>query len=110
MSLDNIMSVDALGISKVDGAAILTLFDGDDWNEEMQHLYALQEKINAYFNFIESGQLYKTYPAAIGRSIRIEVIHRCELPEHGRRLLAMANSTAAELDATVVAEHKPRFK
>nr|WP_211171156.1 DUF6572 domain-containing protein [Bacillus sp. DNRA2] len=32
-----------------------------DWENELQHLKLLQDKINAYISFIESGQVYSVY-------------------------------------------------
>jgi len=36
----------------------------------------LQEKINAYLGFIESGEIYQSYPKAAGRDIAIQVVRK----------------------------------
>ncbi|WP_407059149.1 DUF6572 domain-containing protein [Ralstonia syzygii subsp. celebesensis] len=33
-----------------------------------EHLLLLQEKINCYLRFIESGEIYNSFPSAEGRS------------------------------------------
>ena len=42
MSLDKPKIVDAIGIEKDTGMAILTIVDSWDWAEEKRHLLALQ--------------------------------------------------------------------
>ena len=42
----------------------LMIADHLDWENELQHLTLLQDKINAYVSFIESGQIYSVYPDA----------------------------------------------
>jgi hypothetical protein len=40
----------------------LMLADHLNWNNEKEHLILLQDKINAYLGFIESGQYADNYP------------------------------------------------
>lgn len=43
---------------------VLMIADHLDWENELQHLSLLQDKINAYVSFIESGKIYSVYPDA----------------------------------------------
>lgn len=70
MSLDKVAQIDAAGIDRNSGSVVLTIADYWDW----AHLLALQAKLNAYFRFIESGQILKSYPEAHGRTVTIEAI------------------------------------
>jgi len=80
MSLDHPKVIDAAGIDEVSGAAMLTIADSWNWSEETKHLLALQEKLNSYFAFIETGEIYDSYPKANGRKLVIEIIGKYPLP------------------------------
>jgi hypothetical protein len=53
MAIDKPDQVDAVGIEKNSDFAVLTILDALDWQDEREHLLALQLKLNAYFGFIE---------------------------------------------------------
>lgn len=101
MSLDNLEVVDAVGTEAEDGAVVLSIIDGWDWVDEQHHLHALQEKINAYFGFVESGQIYEAYPEAKGRPLRIDIISKFSVPQVGLAFLEKASAVAAQLNMTV---------
>ena len=101
MSLDRPNTVDAIGIEKDTGIAILTIVDSWDWKHEERHLLALQEKLNTYFDFIESGEIYETYPDAAGRKVIIDVIGRFPVPKTGLNFLEKANEACTDLGIKV---------
>ena len=80
MAIDNATVIDAIGEEKMTGDLVLTISDHLDWNNERDHLQALQDKINAYFDFIQSGQIYEERPEARERAIRIDVIAQFPAP------------------------------
>jgi hypothetical protein len=100
-SLDNPNIVDTVGIEKKTGFAILTITDSWDWSDEQQHLLALQDKLNSYFHFIESGQIFHEYPNAKGRKLVIDVVTRFPLPEIGVNFLEKASAACTDLGVTV---------
>lgn len=106
-SLDNPNIVDAIGTEKTTGDIILTITDSWDWIDVRQHLLALQAKLNSYFNFIESGQIFREYPNAKGRKIVIDVITRFPMPEIGLGLLEKANEACTDLGVKVRNRHYP---
>ena len=65
--------IDAIGIDKESPYVILKIFDHLDWKNEEEHLHLLQEKINSYLTFIESGQIYDDYPDAKDKDIIISI-------------------------------------
>jgi hypothetical protein len=70
------MSVDQTGIIDIistssEGKVVLTISDHHSWDETW-HLQLLQDKINAYLQFIESGQILESYPNAKGSEVMIE--------------------------------------
>lgn len=90
MSVEQLDKVDFIGVDKVSGKIILTIADGLDWHDERSHLVALQDKINTYVAFIESGELHAVYPDSIGRVPVIDIVHRLPLPVAARTLLEKA--------------------
>ena len=72
MSVDQTQVIDVVSKDK-DGTIVLSISDHLDWENTKQHLLILQEKINTYLNFVDSGEIYEKYPEAKGRPIEIEV-------------------------------------
>jgi hypothetical protein len=65
--------IDAIGIDKETEITILKIFDHLDWNDELNHLLLLQEKINSYLSFMESGEIYEAYPDSQDRKLMIQI-------------------------------------
>jgi hypothetical protein len=101
VSLDNTGVVDAIGLEAPTDTIVLTVLDSWEWGDEQLHLKSLQEKLNSYFAFIESGQIYDDYPSARGKSLRIDVIAKCPVPNTCVTLLAEANSIARQLEVEI---------
>lgn len=97
MSLDHTDSVDAIGVERGSGHVILTIADSWDWSDETNHLLALQKKLNAYFAFIESGEICTAYPKAAGEQLVIEVIFRYPVSAAVQQFLSKAAIVAAKL-------------
>jgi hypothetical protein len=70
MSINQTGIIDIIGTTP-DGKVMLTISDHHSW-EETWHLQLLQDKINAYLQFIESGQIFDVYPNAVKRDLIIE--------------------------------------
>ncbi len=97
MGLEDPNVLDAVGIEMGSGKVVLTIADSWDWVDEGAHLMALQAKLNGYFDFVEDGQILTRYPAAVGRSVVIDVVSRCPLPLSAIELLGRAREVAAPL-------------
>ena len=107
MSLENAEVIDAAGIEKVSGFVALTIADAWDWTDERRHLLALQAKLNAYFKFVETGQIWESYPDAVGRQIVIDVVGRYPLPQIAIDFLNLASDACTDLGVTVRHRHYP---
>jgi hypothetical protein len=84
MAVDEADKVDAIGVDRTTGYVVLTISDHLSWAEsEELHREVLREKINSYLAFIESGELYKTYPNAVGRQVLISVAGKFDLSPVG---------------------------
>jgi|LakMenEpi03Aug12_release.lakeMendotaPanAssembly.Ray.scaffolds.fasta_scaffold495002_1 hypothetical protein len=101
MSLEVSRQLDAIGVETVTGHAVLTIADSWPWSDAKSHLVALQNKFNAYFEFIESGQVHDCYPSSKGRQLRINVVFRFRPPAEALTLLAEAAKAASQLDVLI---------
>ena len=74
MSVVDTDSIDAIGLDKKAKRIFLTIIDPLLWDSENVHLFTLQEKINTYLHFVDSGELVKALPDGEGFDIAIELI------------------------------------
>ena len=82
MSVDQTDTIDFATIDKASGDLWLTISDHLPWDEnEGNHLVLLQNKLNAYLRFIESGEVLKKVPAAEGRGIVINLVGKFPLSQ-----------------------------
>ena len=80
MSVDNYQVIDF--ISEKDGRIVLTISDHLEWDDKYEHIYLLQEKINAYL---------KKYPSSKGRRIAISVALKYKPNDTGMSFLSRVN-------------------
>ncbi len=90
MSVEQPKVIDFIGVDKTSGEAILTITDHLDWNNSGDHQVVLQDKINWYLAFIESGEIFESYPDSKGRSVVIRVLFKHKPDQEGRQFLAKA--------------------
>ena len=64
-------------------------------------------KSDAYFRFVESGQIWESYPEAAGRQVVIDVIGKFPLPQIGIDLLERASDACANLGVRIRYRHYP---
>ncbi len=90
MSIEDAGSIDNLGISKVDGKAVLVISDHLNWEDEKYHFDLLEKKVGGYLGLIKSGQLFEVLPDSKGREVRIELIYQFQPSEMALRFLSTA--------------------
>lgn len=95
MSVRETNKVDFISEDK-SGNIVLTISDHLLWDEENTHLSILQEKINAYLSFIESGEVYTSYPNSKGKKFVIRVVMLHEPNEIAREFLNHVKNTLSE--------------
>lgn len=103
MSVGQTSVVDAIGIDLASGAVHLTITDHLQWNQA--HLLTLQEKINSYLAFIESGEIFVVYPQARDRDIKIDVVMKFRPTEDAFPFLRQAETIIEE--AGILFEYGP---
>lgn len=72
VTVEQVSVIDAIGTNAATGAVHLTVSDHLEWNQE--HFLTLQEKLNSYLAFVESGDINSVYPDAVGRKIVIDLV------------------------------------
>lgn len=83
MSIEQVNTVDFVSIDDATGDALLTIADHLPWDkDEETHLLLLQDKLNSYLRFIESGEITNRFPQTKGRAIKISLIGQYPL-SHG---------------------------
>jgi hypothetical protein len=87
MSVVNTDKIDAIGIEKKSNLVVLTISDHLPWDDNLEHLLLLQEKINCYISFIESGEIQEVYPMSIGKSCVIDLVCKYKVSNEGMDFL-----------------------
>ena len=82
MSIDQTGVVDAIGVDDSSGEVVLTITDRFKWGDN-KHLLMLQEKLNTYLSFVESGEILDTYPDSKGRNVLISLVCKYPPDENG---------------------------
>jgi hypothetical protein len=74
MSIEQSNVVDIISLDPTD-CVVLTISDHLEWNSEsdLRHMWLLQEKVNKYLAFLESGEIYHSYPQYRGQRVKISV-------------------------------------
>lgn len=100
MSVDDGEVVDAIGLEHEIGAVILTIVDHRAWSDnEQEHLQLVENKLNTYLRFIESGELIDTYADAAGKDVLIDLI--CKYPPNERAKIFLTRATHMLQDAGI---------
>jgi CRP-like cAMP-binding protein len=97
VSIEQPNVVDGIATDPVTGEVVLLLSDHLAWDDsEPEHLMLLQEKVNTYLRFIESGELVEHYPNALGRRAVIEVVCLHTPGDQARRFFAAAGDVITD--------------
>ena len=72
MTIEQTNVIDFIGIDNKTNAVHLTISDHLEWNSD--HMLILQEKLNTYLGYVESGEIYSGYPQADLRPIVIDLV------------------------------------
>lgn len=96
MSILDKNKIDSIGINKDNENVMLGISDHLDWSNEYEHLIMLQDKINSYLNFIESGEIYESYPKAKDRNIEIILYAKYDITEKAEEFLNVVYNSIVE--------------
>jgi hypothetical protein len=95
MSVENSKIIDAISVNPND-VVVLTIADHLPWDDQDGHLKTLQDKINAYLQFIEGGEIYDQYPNAKGKAYQIGIAFKFAPNQEGVEFLKKVKSILLE--------------
>ena len=96
-----------MGIDISTNEVKLFIADHLDWSDAKgDHMFMLQDKINEYLAFIESGELLQEYPKAKGKKAIIQVIGKFELTQIAKDFYEKANKVILPSGVSLRFEHK----
>ena len=104
MSIEDINKLDMIGIPKNNSHYVeLGLTDHLSWDFPYEsHLYKLQQKLNSYINIIETGNIYKYFPAAKGREkFLIKIYFKYQIPDECINFLQSVNEVVLTINTVV---------
>ena len=76
MTIEQTNKIDFISTLGNGSGVELTISDHLEWDEKNEKFLMIQEKLNTYLEFIESGQIYEEYPNAKGNNISISLISK----------------------------------
>lgn len=97
MTIEDQDTIDFISTKESSGEVFLSISDHLEWKDgDIEHLLLLQEKINAYLKFIESGEIYESYPNAKGKKISISIITQYSLSHDAVEFIDKVHSVLAD--------------
>ena len=98
-------TIDSLAYEQDTSSLILLLTDGMDWSDMNRHLLLLQDKLNTYICYIDSGQYKEKYPNV--KSVELRVSFLFEEPEICHKLLERAKQVFVDVfeNVEMIVEH-----
>lgn len=102
MSVVEIYQVDAMGISKDGKGLIFMISDHLAWENEADHLFLLQDKINAYLGYIEEKEFLEVYPNSEFDYYIIELNFRYPITDSCEKYIKVINAQLDEFNIKVI--------
>lgn len=108
MAIDNPKTIDGMAIDRERNALVLLLTDHLAWEDpeapsELEHLELLQDKINAYISFLESGQFKESYPGEDFAMAAIQVHFKHNITENCEKFLNAVQDQVGQLGVKIEA-------
>lgn len=109
MSVDQTDSIDFASVDEKTGDLWLTISDHLPWGtNESEHLFLLQNKLNAYIRFIESGEVFRKVPEATNNTkIVINLVFKFPPNESARTFLTRAHKALDAADIKLQFSTRP---
>jgi hypothetical protein len=105
MTIEQTGVVDIISIPEGSNDAHLIISDHLPWNDTAKdHLLLLQEKINEYVGFIESGTIYEVRSDLKGKRLAIKVIAKYPLSAEASQFIARAKEFLSKAGFTLLHE------
>ncbi|WP_119939198.1 DUF6572 domain-containing protein [Neorhizobium sp. NCHU2750] len=96
MAIDQVDQIDFYSIDRISGDLWLTISDHMPWDiDDGNHLVILQDKLNTYLSFIESGEVHSKVPSSNGRRIVIILVGKFPMSSRAESFFQMAAISVA---------------
>lgn len=90
MTVEQAKVIDAIHTDTRTGCVHLTIADHLEWDGD--HLMKLQEKLNSYLAFVESGEIRTAYPASVDSAVAIDLVLKYRPNAEGEAFLAQVRN------------------
>ncbi len=90
MSVDQPDVIDVISFDPLAQETVLTISDHLDWSDTARHQELLQQKLNAYLAFVESGEILAKYPDAERGRISFRIVLKYRPDNEGSLFLKRA--------------------
>jgi hypothetical protein len=91
MTVEQTNLVDILAVDKSSGVVKLVITDHLDWtSSSSEHLMLLQDKINTYLRYIESGEMVASRPETQGQKVVISIVSKYPFNKSGKEFFDTA--------------------
>ncbi|MGK3131398.1 DUF6572 domain-containing protein [Pantoea sp. C8B4] len=110
MSIEEKDKVDFINTSSEDNDLVLLgITDHLPWKKNVtEHLLLLQDKINNYINFVLSGQMIESFPAAKGKNkVCIQVFFKFPPPKEAHIFISEFKAALKEHKVDLIANYNP---
>jgi hypothetical protein len=74
----------------------LVISDHLEWDDQNEKLLLLQEKLNLYLSFIESGEVFEQYPLAKNKLFEIQVVSKYQPNNEAKEFILLASKLVRE--------------
>jgi len=98
--------IDFISVDK-NNNIVLTISDHMKWDDERRHLLLLQEKINAYLRFIETGEMYEHYPKDKDKNVIIHVVCANKIDLKSMKIFEVFQNAVRDAGFMLTIEHAP---
>jgi hypothetical protein len=87
---------------------ILTISDHLPWDVLKDHLWHLQEKLNAYLRFVESGEIHEKYPEAKDQPVIIDIALKYVAPTECQWFFTKSETAIRKAGFSLRVRHCPQ--
>ena len=111
MTIEETEKVDIVALPEDRQEVILLVADHLPWpgdeRGKLEHVWMLQEKLNTYIQYVESGDLFLEFPNARDRRVVIVVGHKYQIPQDMEQLIKKMGALLADAGIDLRFEYEP---
>ncbi|EGQ7858299.1 hypothetical protein CGG80_23715 [Vibrio parahaemolyticus] len=94
MTIEQLDKVDV--IAHDNEKVILVISDHLEWDDQNEKLLLLQDKLNLYLSFIESGEIFEQYPIAKGKLFEIRIVSKYQPNREAEKFVSLVSKVVSD--------------